>query len=391
MELRALTPSDQAAAAFLEAEAFGGGKRPAPPLDKPGSPALGVFEGSRLVALATIHSLHLNWDGREAPMGGIAGVACAADQRGRGHVGHLMAESLRAMQEAGQYLSGLYPFALVFYRRHGWEWVGEKRQYTIPAAELPFAPEGRHLRCYDGPEALEVIRPMYDAFTRRYRGMTTRRDPIPNFWGKAVDHIDNRTTYVQVYENPQTGQAEGYLTFRFPEDDDPGQVGEFFANTPEAYKGLLSVLHYYGTQIEKVEFSAPANDPLPFHFMHWDLKTRVRPLFMGRVVDVAAAFAALRPDPAFSGKIILQVADAQCEWNRQTFSVTLEAGHVTAAVSQSAPGVTLDIQALTQAYWGQPALDLVRVAGRLLVSDETQYALLSRLLPPKICYLQDFF
>ncbi len=56
-----------------------------------------------------------------------------------------------------------------------------------------------------------------------------------------------------------------------------------------------------------------------------------------------------------------------------------------------APGVVLDIQALTQAYWGQPGLDRLRATGRLSVTDETQYALLSRLLPPRVCYLQDFF
>lgn len=397
MELRRLTPEDRAACDRLMAEAFSGGSRPAPPSDAPEPPkdhpsaTLGVFDGPRLVAAATIHDLHLIWGQTELPMGGIAGVACAAEQRGRGHVGRLLSESLRTMREAGQFTSGLYPFAFAFYRRHGWEWVGEKRHYTVPTAEIKASPEGRHVRCYDGPDALEVIRPVYESFARRHRGMTTRRDAEPNFWNGALKHHDNRTTYVQVYHDPETDQAEGYLTFRYPHGDNPGHVGEFFANTPEAYRGLLSTLHYYGTQVRQVEFSAPVDDPLPLHVMHHDLSAHLAPLFMGRLVDVIPAFAALTPDSPHSGRIVLQVSDASCEWNNQTFAVTAEAGQVTAETTTDAPGIALDIQTLTQAYWGQPSLDLLRAAGRLSVTGGAQYQTLSRLLPPSVCYLADDF
>lgn len=394
-ELRALTPDDDLALSRLMSEAFGGGSRPTAPEPEEGknrvSTVLGVFDEARLVAAAVVHDLHLIWGQADVPMGGIAGVACAAEQRGRGHVARLLAESLRIMREAGQFTSGLYPFAYAFYRRHGWEWVGEKRRYTVPTAEFRAAPDGKHVRCYDGPEAREVVRPVYEAFARRYRGMATRTDAHPKFWDRALEHRDNRTTYVQVYHDPETNSAEGYLTFRYPHGGETGHVGEFFANTPAAYRGLLSVLHYYGTQVQKVEYSAPADDPLPLHVMHYDLNTSVSPLFMGRVVDVAPAFAALTPAPSLTGRLALQVSDGSCEWNNQTFALTAEAGQVTAEVTSDAPGVSLDIQALSQAYWGQPSLDLLRAAGRLTVTDEAQYQFLSRLLPPSVCYLQDGF
>ncbi len=391
MDLRPLTLADASALDFLMAEAFTGGTRPAPAEPDIASPTLGVFDGARLVAAVTVHDLHVTWGETDAPMGGVAGVACTADQRGRGHTARLLSESLRLMRERGQYLSGLYPFAFAFYRRHGWEWVGEKRGYTVPTAQIQAAPEGRHVRAYDGPDALDVVRPVYDAFARRYSGMTTRRNASPNFWDKALGHRDNRTTYVQVYHDPGTGEAEGYFTFRYPSDGDTGQIGDFFALTPAAYKGLLSVLHYYGAQVAKVEFSAPADDPLPLHVMHWDLETRVRPLFMGRVVDVAAALSALCPGTELSGRVVLQVQDGQCEWNDGTFAVSVESGRVTVQAATEAPGVTLDVQTLNQAYWGQPGLDRLRAAGRLSVTDEVQYALLSCLLPPRVCYLQDYF
>lgn len=393
-DLRRLTSEDDAALARLMAEAFEKGRRtepPAPDLNAPRSTVLGIFDGSRLVAAATIHDLHLWWGDQQVPMGGIAGVACAADARGRGHVGRLLAEGLRVMRDAGQYTSGLYPFAYAFYRRFGWEWVGEKREHTVPTAHIPTFPEGRAVRCYDGPEALDTIRPVYDTFARRHRGMATRTNADPNFWERALAHSDNRTTYVQVYHDPQTNEDEGYLTFRYPNGGDTGHVGEFIANTPAAYRGLLSVLHYYGTQVERVKFSAPADSPLPLSVMHNDLETSVHPLFMGRVVDVARALSALPPDPSLAGTLTVQVSDPTCDWNTGAFAVTAEAGQVFAVPTPNTPGVTLDIQAVSQAYWGQPALGLLRAAGRVTVTDEAQYELLSRLLPPAICYLQDGF
>lgn len=403
MELRILTADDALAIGGLMAEAFGRGIRPAPPGQaedaKPeiSRTRLGVFDGPRLVACAIINPLTLAWGDADAPMGGIGGVACTADQRGRGHVGRLLGESLRAMRDAGQYLSGLYPFSFSFYRRHGWDWVGEQRQYSVPTSELKAGPEGRFLTMYEGLDALEVVQPVYEQFARRHYGMGLRRETAPGdaasyWWKRALDEsMGNRTAYVQVYCDPATGQPEGYLTFRYPDDDDDGQVGDFIANTPAAYRGLLSVLHYYGVQMEKVSVYAPVDDPLALHLMHNDLETKIKPLFMGRVVDAQAALTALRPEADVSGKIALQVFDSQCDWNNGTFSVIVDAGHVTVAPSQDTPGITLDIQTLSQAYWGQPSLNLLRAAERLTVTDEAQYALLSRLLPPRICFLRDFF
>ena len=37
-------------------------------------------------------------------------------------------------------MSGLYPIrSVAFYRRHGWDWVGEQKQYVVPTsgAERP--------------------------------------------------------------------------------------------------------------------------------------------------------------------------------------------------------------------------------------------------------------
>ena len=152
------------------------------------------------------------------------------------------------------------------------------------------------------------------------------------------------------------------------------------------------MLHYYGVQVEKVSLSAPMDDPLALHLMHWDLETKIKPLFMGRVVDVQAALTALRPEAGLSGKIILQVADAQCDWNNQTFAITMDAGQVTVTGSAQCAGHHAGHPNAVSILLGPAVARFrLRAAERLSVSDEAQYALLSRLLPPHICFLRDFF
>ncbi len=395
MELRLLTGEDRNAHNRLMEEAFAQGNRsapdPTPELPQGyASRSWGLWDGSRLIAAATIHPLPVTWGDHDVVMGGIAGVACTADQRGRGHVARLLRESLLDMRAQGQYLSGLYPFAYAFYHKHGWDWVGERRSYRAPIAAISASPEGRSVRCYDGPDALEIVKPVYAAFAQRYRGMSTREHAYPNFWG-PLDHSDNRTTYVQVYHDPVTDIPEGYLAFRYPHGGDSAFCREFVANTPAAYRGLLSVLHYYGTQVREVGFDAPADDALPLFVMHNDLQTRVSSVFMGRVVDVAPALTALTSPEKLTGQVVMRVSDPHCDWNDQTFAVSMEDGHVTVAASDAEAGVTLDIQAFSQAYWGQPSLHLLRSAGRITVTDEAQYQLLTALLPPTLCFFNNHF
>lgn len=395
-DLRPLTADDRTQIPQLMADAFGRGRVAQPPspedAQKPQSLILGIFDGSRLVAAGTIHDVTLTWGESSLRMGGLGGVACVVDHRGRGHVARLLKESLVGMRSAGQPLSGLYPFSYAFYRRHGWEWVGEKRRYTVPLAEIASHPEGEFATLVAVDDALADIKDCYARFTERYHGMTDRQAPNPNWWNGLNDR-DGRRTYVYVYRDPKTGRADGYLNFRFPEEGgDTGTVGDFFANAPEAYRGLLSILHYYGTQVKKATWTAPVDDILTVHVMHHDLQSIAVPLFMGRVVDVAAAFEQIVVAGDIEGRVVVEIDDPICEWNSGTFALDAEGGRVgVKRAGGEEAGVRLDIQTLSQAFWGQPSLSILRRAGKVDVVDESQFRLLSEILPSTVCYLQDFF
>jgi predicted acetyltransferase len=348
----------------------------------------GVFEEGRLCASLTIAPFLVHWEQSQTlAMGGIAGVATFADARGRGYVNQLLVRSLEAMREAGQTISALYPFAWAFYRRFGWEWVGEKRNVEIPLTELRAHSEGRAVRDVTGETAREILEPGYTAFARQYRGVFTTES---HRWNRSLAHDDNRTTHVY-----QHGPTDSYLLWRYDRNGDGGEVREFVADTPEGYRALLSLLHYFGTQCKTARMTVPADSPLWFHTMHWDLDTTLEPVFMGRIVDFGAAIQHLKlPADTLNGSLTLTLHDEHAPWNHGTWRITVEAGNVLASTvvgASDSADVSADIQALSQAFWGTPSLETLRRAGRLTVANEAGYELLSRVLPSVPVYTLDHF
>ena len=390
-EIRPLTPDDADAHQRLMSQAFDRGRVVGPPAEGDPPPDMankyGVFQDGRLQADLTITPFNLHWHGETTTraMGGIAGVATWAEARGQGHVGQLLRHSLEVMRESGQTVSALYPFAWGFYRKYGWEWVGRKQRMKLPLTKLTAAPEGREVICVSGSvdEVKSRLAAACATFGGAYRGVfdtTTRR------WDDALAHSGDFTTYVYIYE--PTGE---YFLWRYDRDS-KGTIREWVAWTPEGHRALLSLLHYLSTQCDFAKVVVPDDSPLWSQVMHWDLETETSPVFMGRVVDVAAAFTLLRPVADVRGAVAVAVSDPDAPWNNGTFRIEAEGGGVTCTPVSGEAGVTLDIQALSQAFWGTPSLQFLRRAGRIgAVGDEAGFVFLDTLLPPTPVFTLDHF
>ncbi len=102
------------------------------------------------------------------------------------------------------------------------------------------------------------------------------------------------------------------------------------------------------------------------------------------MIDVAAAFAAWKPNPDLRGSVRLSVTDEYADWNQGIWHIEYENGQTDIRKTDREPQVTLSIQALSQAYYGTPTLDEIREAGQVQVHEETGYDALRDLLsgPP---------
>jgi predicted N-acetyltransferase YhbS len=97
---------------------------------------LAAFDGSRVVAVARFHDMTQWWYGRAVPMAGVASVAVAPEDRGRGAGRALVTALLELIASRGYPLSVLFPSTLPLYRSLGWEIAGTSYEAVIPAHAL---------------------------------------------------------------------------------------------------------------------------------------------------------------------------------------------------------------------------------------------------------------
>ena len=385
-EIRLLTPEDMPAHQGLMALAFDQGRVPTEPAESKGD-FWGLFTGERLRSSLTIRSFEVHWGADTVlSMGGIAGVASSPEARGAGHVNALLQHALTTMRDKGQVISALYPFSWSFYRAFGWDWVGERREVTLPLEHLPrFAASRGLAERVDGEGAKERLTTAYSAFARRYRGVFTSDS---HQW-KAIEPRDGRQAYI--FQFPPTGE---YFTWRYSTDGKSGRIGQWIVWTPEGHEALLSVLHYLANQCETAELWLPADALLPHFVMHWDLKTTVRPVFMGRVVDVAGALTGLPAPASATGSLMIRLTDEHAPWNAGVWRIASDGSRISCERVEDTGGrmlLEMDIQAFSQAFWGTPSLATLRAAGRVAVRDEMAFDWLSMLLPSAPVFTRDFF
>jgi len=392
MEIREITEDEIQDAFLLSAQAFSQGgrdddfatNRRNDPNRLP-STTYGLWDQHGLQAkVAVIHYRQHFGPDCVFPMGGIGGVVCLPASRGRGYAGIMLRHALDKMRESGEFVSDLFPFSWEFYRRLGWEWVGVRNDYVVLTRTL-LADKGteevRAATVADRP----AIQSCYTTWAGRYRGLIERDVKL---WNRVLDDSAKEYAYTFVYE-PE-GKVEGYLTFKGWKDKET-RLREFVVLTPRAQRALLGLLRRHEMQVDAFAWSAPSDDSLWHERYHWDVQTRTQPVTSARVVDVAAALSAWKPNAGASGQVTIRVKDDVAAWNTGTWQTDFSEGHSVVRAVTSEPDVSLDIQAFTQAYHGTPGLASLRKAGRLDVHSEAGYEALCRLLDGPPMWMNDSF
>lgn len=388
MEIREIRDDEQEAAFYVGSQAFMQGSRDMGWMNDPNRlprVSYGVWDEAGLQARVSIVQYRVHF-GPEIllPMGGVAGVACLPASRGKGYAGACMRFSLERMRDAGQVVSTLHPFSWDYYRRLGYEWIGMQRRYSVPTRILRPDAETEKVRAAV-PEDRPRLIAAYTEFAGRYRGMIARDEKN---WNQFLDSSDKQFRFTYLYEHE--GRVEGYLTYIGGKREET-YVREFIALTPRALRGLLGLLRRHEMQVDKFVWETPGNDLLWSLLYHWDIETKLTPVLMGRVVDVPGAIKALKPPPQTNGSLILSIADECAPWNHGNWCVEFADGKVTAAATLADPQIAMDIQALSQAYFGTPTVSELRAADRLIVRDEAAYHSLATLFDGPPMWMNDHF
>jgi len=364
--------------------------RPSPPLPdaeewkewvrhRQGVTCLAAFDGEDAVATVAYTRMTQNVRGALLGMGGVWGVSTHPAARRKGYSRQLMARLLEAMRDAGQVLSGLYPFRESFYERLGYVTLPQIRKAQFhPLTLAPLLKQD-----LGGEVKLSLLGDEYDAHLDYIDGMQQHTHgmatfDIPDrvtaqrnrFW-LALARVDEEPVGMMLYD--LRGEKETEFKLR---------ALRFYYHTSQGRYLLLQWIARHIDQANRVElWLAPYE--LPETWLS-DMDVTVETAYftpMVRIVDVAGlGDRGIHTEP---GSFSAQITDPLCPWNEGTWRFQTTDGVLQVSPAESAD-CTLSIQALTTLVygthdpgdfgfrgWGDPSLQ----------TQETMRAIFPRLLP----------
>ncbi|MCI0687765.1 MAG: GNAT family N-acetyltransferase [Sporichthyaceae bacterium] len=255
---------------------------------------MAVYEGRRLLGVSRYHRFTQFWLGRELPMAGVAGVAVAPEERGRGVGRQMMTAMLEKIAKDGYPLSALYPATTAVYRSLGWELAGTQPTARIPtealrSLEAP-AVKLRRVGADDLPEIQEMVRRLHLA----------NRDCGPILFPEHV------WRHWMTEDEPFAYLADdGYLEYRW--DGRDAMFVEYAGALSEQTTRVFWALVGTSSSVAKtVRANLGPYDPIRWLTRDVAAEVEPSPQWMLRVVDAVAAVAGR----GFPTRVVLDTAVA---------------------------------------------------------------------------------
>jgi predicted acetyltransferase len=338
-------------------------ERVAPWVDRVGRGEFRVVRrDGRLVGGGAIYPAGQWFGGRSIPMGAVAGVAVAPEERGRGVGTALMRDVLRECRDRGLFLSTLYPATVPLYRAVGYEMAGSWLLHRIRPSALR-EDVGATVRPLEVADriAAEAL------YARRARESAGWVDRSLLFWQRCL--LDGDKPYEAYRVDGEDGSMEGYVVYD-QERVKPNSnaydigVGDLLTTTRRAASRLLGFLATHRSLCESVLVPGGPSEPILL-LPDEDLRETARiDRWMLRLVDVPRALEGRGYAASLRASVSFEVApDAVFPDNAGRFALEVEGGRAT--VRRGGDGaVRLDVGALAALYTGYLSAEALASVGR---------------------------
>jgi predicted acetyltransferase len=358
VEIRYVVPADRDDLLDLRSRAFG---RPSaaererilPSLQQQFAEerVLGVYDGGRLIASGRYHAMEQWWHGSAVPMGGVASVYVAPEERGRGVGTRLSAALIELIGDRGMPLSVLFPATVPVYRKVGYELAGDSHWFTFAADAL------RTLR---GGDAVKIRRAGPDdaaevaAVFRRVHAAARDCGPVDNGDAHVRWELEDPDVFAYLAD-------DGFITYHWNDDNSELVVEQAVAGSRETARALWAIVGSGSSIAETVRAHISPHDPIVWLLPDHAFKRNRHGKWMLRLVDVQAAIAARGFPAGVSAEVPLTVDDPLRPGNAGSWRLTVADGR--GALERARPSsdaVRADINGLAALYAGIPAGTLSR-------------------------------
>lgn len=314
----------------------------------PADQVLAGYEGSELVATATLIPGGHWFGGRAVDGVAVSAVGVAPHRRGQGISKALMVEALRRMHERGAAISTLFPTTASLYRSVGYEMAGDYVKRTIPLTDLAIANTEADVESFTADD-LQSLAPAYDALARLSSGAVARGE---DWWERRrgrTKYADVRVFLVKV----QVADGIGYVVLGAQPSEHSFmdlRIDDLGAENGAVLRALGTAITRFGTVTGTVTAFQPpwVLEALTDHGQRW--KARESIPWMLRLVDLARAVEQ-RGWPPVTATVALHVSDSTLSHNDGSFELQVVDGEGT--LSPGGPGTWhVDIRSLASWFTG---------------------------------------
>jgi predicted acetyltransferase len=312
---------------------------------------LGGYDGERLIGSGRYHPMEQWWQGRAVPMGGVASVYVAPEERGRGVGARLAAALVDLIADRGMPLSVLYPATAPVYRRVGYEHAGAQHWIDFPAEALRTlgGADPVRIRAAGPDDAAEVV-----AVHRRLHAAAGDSGPIDRGEAHVRWLLEDPDLFAYLAE-------DGFLAYHWNDDLSEFVVERAIAGSAATARALWAVAGSGSSVVKTIRACVSPADPILWLLRDRSGERLRRSSWMLRIVDAPAAIAARGFPAGVSAEVPLYVDDPQRPGNAGPWRLIVADGAGRLERGAEVPGaVRTNARGLAALYAGVPAATLTR-------------------------------
>jgi predicted acetyltransferase len=282
---------------------------------------LGAFRDGRLVGMLNVLAFAQWFGGRALPMGGIASVVVAPEERGLGIAPRLLTRALALMTERGEVISTLGPATSWVYRKSGWEHGGLYGVWTVPTSDLLALPAGTGRERRANAADRDGIIAVYDRVAPSQPGFLARPSWL---WDERLTEAPLRFVYVVerartiagYVSYSQSTAIRGYTVW----------VDDLVAGDADTERTLWRHLGAHAAQAKRITIAGVPLDTLALLLPEQTIRPVGQQLWMTRIVDARGAVAQRGYPNGVRTELPLRLVDPLVSANDGCFRLVVESG-----------------------------------------------------------------